>query len=204
MPVPSGVPRRIVSFLMVRPLRVRFLANAAAERLEADRGGHLFDPVLRDSLTQMGGRAGLEPLETLAALRLAANRVHAAMEHFTEKHGLSESRLRVLMALYYSPDRSRPLGELAEMQGVVPRTMTDVVDVLERGGLIRRTPDSKDRRSVHAELTEAGLERVEAIRRNAISQQTALFTSFKREQLVELRHLCLLLVQGLARTEGGS
>ncbi len=189
---------------MVQPLRLRYLANATADRLERDSDDRLFDPVAREALTRMTGRAALEPIETLAALRLAANRTHAAMERWTESHGLSESRLRVLMTLYYSPNRSLPLGELAEILGVVPRTMTDVVDVLERDGLIRRAPDKSDRRSVHAQLTDVGRDRIETIRRDAVSQQTALFGSFKRDQLAEMRHLCLLLVQHLARTDGGS
>jgi DNA-binding MarR family transcriptional regulator len=126
------------------------------------------------------------------------------MERWTESHGLSESRLRVLMTLDHSPDQRRPLGELAEMLGVVPRTMTDIVDVLERDGLIRRIPAPHDRRSVHAQLTKAGLDRVEALRRDAVDEQTAIFSSFKRDELAELRHLCLLLVQQLDRTKAGS
>jgi DNA-binding MarR family transcriptional regulator len=164
----------------------------------------LFDPAVRARISQFGGRTDVEPLETLAALRLAAGRVHNAMERWTESHGLSESRLRVLMTLDQSPDHRRPLGELAEMLGVVPRTVTDIVDVLERDGLIHRTPAPHDRRSVHAQLTKAGREAVEAIRRDAVAEQTAIFSSFKRPQLAELRHLCLLLVRQLDRTKGGS
>jgi len=186
------------------PLPLRNLASAAGGVLERDRKGRLFDPGVRETLARMVERDVLVALETLAALRLAANRAHGAMERWTESHGLSESRLRVLMALFYSQDQRRPLGELAEMLGVVPRTMTDVVDVLERDGLIQRVPDPRDRRSVHAHLTAAGLRLIEDLRRDAVAQQAALFSSFKREELAELRHLCLLLVQRLAETRGGS
>ena len=189
---------------MVAPLRLRHLANSPDDVFEADRQGRLFDPAVRERFSQMGGRAAIEPLETLAALRLAANRVHAGMERWTDRHGLSESRLRVLTTLYYSPEHRRPLGELAELLGVVPRTMTDVVDVLERDGLIRRAQVPNDRRSIHAQLTRAGLERMESIRRDAVAQQKAFIASFKHDQLAELRHLCLLLVQQLARSQGGS
>jgi DNA-binding MarR family transcriptional regulator len=189
---------------MVQRHRFKSIVNHTGERLEPDQQGRLFDPAVRETLSQIGRRSEIEPLETLAALRLAAHRVHAAMERWTEGHGLSESRLRVLTALYFSPDHRRPLGELADMLGVVPRTMTDVADVLERDELIRRTPDPDDRRSVHAQLTARGLERVDAIRRDAVTQQTALFADFDRDQLAELRHLCLRLVQQLSRTKGGS
>ncbi|MGH7759920.1 MAG: MarR family winged helix-turn-helix transcriptional regulator [Candidatus Dormibacteraceae bacterium] len=188
---------------MVIPLRLRHLANMGGDAFEPDRQGRLFDPAVREQFSPLGGRTAIEPLETLAALRLAANRVHASMERWTESHGLSESRMRVLMTLNHSPEHRLPLGELAEMLGVVPRTMTGVVDVLERDGLIHRAPAPNDRRSVHAQLTPAGVERVESIRRDAVARQAAIFSSFKRDQLAELRHLCLLLVQQMAASQKG-
>ena len=78
-----------------------------------------------------------------------------------------------------------------------------MIDILERDGLITRVPDLTDRRSVHAQLTAGGLERVEAIKRDAIDQQTALFAGFRRAEIAQLRHLCLLLVQQLNRSSGG-
>jgi DNA-binding MarR family transcriptional regulator len=178
--------------------------GSGGSRLEPDGDGLLFDPAIREGLAQMDGQADVAPLEALAALRLAAKQAHTAMERWTESHGLSESRLRVLMALYHTPGRRRPLGELAEMLNVVPRTVTDVVDVLERDGLITRVPDPTDRRSVHALLTVGGVERVEAIKRDMIDQQRALFAGFSRDEIARLRHLCLLLVEQLNRSQGGS
>jgi DNA-binding MarR family transcriptional regulator len=183
---------------------LRNLTGISGSRLEADGDGLLFDPSIREGLAQMEGQADVAPLEALAALRLAAKQAHTAMERWTDSHGLSESRLRVLMALYHTPDHRRPLGELAEILNVVPRTVTDVIDVLERDGLITRVPDPTDRRSVHARLSGAGLERVEAIKRDAIDQQTALFAGFSRDEIARLRHLCLLLVQQLNRSQRGS
>jgi DNA-binding MarR family transcriptional regulator len=190
--------------LMVQPLRLRKLSNPLRDPLQQGKDGRLFDPTVRESIARLGGDRDAEPLEAFAALRLAAQRVHTAMERWTESHGLSESRLRVLMALYFSPERRRPLRELAEVLGVVPRTVTDLVDVLERDGLIRRIHDTADRRSIHAQLTDAGAERVKAIRRDAVSQQTAFFASFDQGQLADLRHLCLLLVRQLNQSQGGS
>lgn len=185
-------------------LRFRKLPNGTARGIASDPHGRLYDAESRQALSRVGRRAEVEPLEALAALRLAANRVHSAMQRWTEAHGLSESRLRVLMALDSSPDRRRPLGELAELLDVVPRTITGVADVLERDGLIRRTPDADDRRSVHAQLTPRGRERVESLRRDALARQAALFSGFDREETAQLRHLCLRLVQRLSQTEGGS
>ena len=58
----------------------------------------------------------------MAALRLAAGRMHGEMERWTEAHGLSESRLRVLLAIYYAPGRrSAPLGQLLDGPAVAVR-----------------------------------------------------------------------------------
>jgi DNA-binding MarR family transcriptional regulator len=94
------------------------------------------------------------------------------------------------------------LGELAELLTVTPRTMTDIVDVLERDGLVKRVPDPDDRRSVLAVLTEAGLARVRSIGREAVSRQAAVAKGFTSDQLVQLRHLCLLLVRNLNEAGG--
>ena len=96
------------------------------------------------------------------------------------------------------------LGALAEGMDVTPRTMTDIIDVLERDGLVKRVPDPADRRSVQAVITEAGLERINAMRRDAMTKQAAVAEGFTGDQLVQLRHLCLLLVRNLSSDQEGS
>ena len=168
--------------------------------IEPDESGFLHDAAMRRAVLEMGGDGSVEVLEALAALRLAAKQIHDSMERFAERQGLSESRLRVLMRLYHSPSRQLPLGALAEVLNVTPRTMTDIVDVLERDGLVKRAPEPGDRRSVLAVLTDAGLSRIDAMRRDTVSTQAAVAKGFTPEQLVQPRHLCLILVRNL-RTE---
>ena len=93
---------------------------------------------------------------------------------------------------------------LAEGADVAPRTMTDIIDVLERDGLVKRVRDPADRRSVQAVITEAGLERINAMRRDAMAKQASVAQGFTAEQLVQLRHLCLLLVRNLSSDQEGS
>lgn len=189
---------------MMQPLRTRNPGAAAGDGIESDRRGRLFDRSAREVIVRLGGKVDAEPLEALAALRLAAGRVHAAMERWAEGHGLSESRLRALFALYYAPGRGCALGELADELHVVPRTITGVADVLERDGLIRRTAAATDRRSVHAVLTEKGAARVESMRRDAVARQAELFAGLTKAQMADLRHLCLLLVRRLDAASGES
>jgi len=95
------------------------------------------------------------------------------------------------------------LGALAEGMDVTPRTMTDIIDVLERDGLVKRVPDPTDRRSVQAVITEAGLELINAMRRDAMVKQASVAQGFTADQLVQLRHLCLLLVRNLSTDQEG-
>ena len=169
--------------------------------LAQDDSGRLYDPAVRASIGRMGGDQH-RSREAISAVRLAAKRLHHAMERWTESYGLTESRLQILTCLYFDPDHQMPLGELAEAQNLVPRTITGLIDNLERDGFVRRVPDSADRRSVRAQLTSAGLARIEAMRKDAFQQQAEGTEGLTPDQLAELRHLCLLLVQNLTEAEG--
>ncbi len=57
---------------------------------------------------------------------------------------LSGARLRVLFAVKEAG--SMRMGDLATQLGVAPRTVTDLVDGLEKEGLLTRRPDPTDRR----------------------------------------------------------
>lgn len=168
--------------------------------LARDGSGCLYDPAVRAALRRIGGVQG-RSLEAISALRLAAKRVHEETERWTERHGLTESRLQILTNLYFTPDRQMTLGQLAESQNLVPRTVTGLVDKLERDGLVRRVPDPSDRRSVRAQLTKTGVVRIEAMRKDASEWEAQGAAGLKPRQLAELRHLCLLMVKHLDTLE---
>ena len=168
--------------------------------LAKDPSGRLYDPAVRAAIGRGGGDRH-RSREAVNALRLAAKRLHDEMERWTESHGLTESRLQVLTFLYFSPDHRMPLGELAVAQNLVPRTVTGLIDKLERDGLVSRVPDLADRRSVYAHLTEVGLARIEAMKKDAFQRQAEGTGGLAPDQLADLRHLCLLLVQDLNRRE---
>ena len=94
------------------------------------------------------------------------------------------------------------LGDLAEMLEVAPRTITGLIDNLERDGWVQRLPDPTDRRSIQAQLTKKGLDQVQAMLRDVRHRQASTTTGLSPDELVQLRHLCLRLVQNIDRTEG--
>lgn len=166
-------------------------------RLSTDERGCLFDERFREFVEGSpyftnGSYAGIE---ALGALRIAARAMALEMERWAERHGLSQGRLQILVRLRRAPNHQLPLGELADVLDVSPRNVTGLVDHLERDGLVERVPDPTDRRSVMARLTEAGMQRHSEVWGEAIEAQNRLIASFTADELVQLRHLCLRVLQ---------
>ncbi len=85
----------------------------------------------------------------------AADAVEARLEAALSPTGLSLAKLAVLHFLADAKE-ALPLSDLAARQHCVRSNITQLVDRLEKDGLVRRRPDPEDRRSVLAELTPAG------------------------------------------------
>jgi DNA-binding MarR family transcriptional regulator len=166
--------------------------------LAIDEQGRLYSVRMRDLMGPLN--LDMSAVEALGALRLAGRSLHHLHERWAEKHGLSEGRLGVMFRLYRGG--ACALGDLAGELDTTPRNVTGLVDHLERDGLVERVPDTEDRRSVRARLTPAGKERIEGIWKEGIEHQFEMVRGMTKEDLAQLRHLCLLLVES-ARKELG-
>ncbi len=67
---------------------------------------------------------------------------------------LSAPQVHTLLALGHDGDLA--MGDLARRVAVTEKTVTGLVDRLERDGLVQRVRDAGDRRVVHATLTARG------------------------------------------------
>jgi len=85
----------------------------------------------------------------------AADAVEARLEGALSPTGLSLAKLAVLHFLAEAKE-ALPLSDLAARQHCVRSNITQLMDRLEKDGLVRRRADPEDRRSVLAELTPAG------------------------------------------------
>jgi DNA-binding MarR family transcriptional regulator len=175
------------------------MKTASPFELEIDSHGCLYNPAVREVLGRQVEAKAAAAVEAFAALRWAAKLAHQSMERWADKHDLSEGRLQILFRLRHQRD-GVALGELAAMLNVSPRNVTGLIDNLERDGLVARVPDPGDRRSVQATLTEKGRKRIDSIWRDAVRRQVGVVEGFSEEELAQLRHLCLRLVQNLNRT----
>jgi DNA-binding MarR family transcriptional regulator len=166
--------------------------------LGRDEDGRLYSVGMRELFQPL--EVDMSAVEALAALRLAGRALHHLQERWAETYGLSEGRLGVLFRLYRQG--TCPLGDLADDLDSTPRNITGLVDHLERDGLVERVPDPDDRRSVRANLTAAGRVRIESIWKEGVEHQHEVVDGMNKDDLAQLRHLCLQLVEN-ARKELG-
>src|ERR1700739_4296691 len=93
-----------------------------------------------------------------SAMVQAAHRVEAHLEEALAGVGLSIAKFETLSVLV-SQDRPISLSELAAKLVCVKANVTELVDRLEREGLVNRANDPADRRAVRAEVTALGRKR---------------------------------------------
>ncbi len=105
---------------------------------------------------------------TLDQLFVKAAHIHRSKVHDAlEKAGMPSAQPFILIDLHHNPGKS--LKELSAHRGVQPATVTNMIDRMEKNGLVRRANDEKDRRVVRVYLTEEG-ERLCAIARCVIEK----------------------------------
>jgi DNA-binding MarR family transcriptional regulator len=98
------------------------------------------------------------------------------------KQGLTATEEKALDLL----DRSGPLtaGELARRTGLVPASVTGLIDRLERKGFVRRIPNPSDRRSVLVEVeTERVFASMAPLFADWVRSLEELFAGYTDEQL---------------------
>jgi len=77
-----------------------------------------------------------------------------------EEAGLSIAEYVVLLTLRYAPEGSLPVGDLSCEVHLTKSGVTRLVDRMERAGTVQRVADESDRRSVRANITEKGRDRL--------------------------------------------
>ena len=110
--------------------------------------GKAIESALREAVPAENGAVLFELLE-------AADVLHGRIDAALGRVGLSYPKYEVLHYLRNARD-PLSLGKLAECQHCARSNITQLVDRLEGEGLVRRTDDPADRRSVLAELTPEG------------------------------------------------
>jgi DNA-binding MarR family transcriptional regulator len=117
----------------------------------------------------------------------AADVVEARLEEALSPTGLSLAKLAVLHVLADAKE-PLPLSDLAARQHCVRSNITQLMDRLEKEGLVRRRPDPDDRRSVLAELTAAGVQAHTKGVRALAEAQRAIVSALKAGEAASLQN----------------
>ncbi|MGH3518229.1 MAG: MarR family winged helix-turn-helix transcriptional regulator [Haloechinothrix sp.] len=147
-----------------------------------------FDPIAR-AAELWEERIG--PSSTMAAVTgvmRVQQIIQSAVDGALKPHGLTFARYEALVLLTFSRRASLPMRVMGERLQLHPTSVTNIVDRLEKDGLVKRVPHPTDRRTTLVEITEDG--------RNRHAQATAAVTGIdfgmqgltprQTQQLIEL------------------
>ena len=118
-----------------------------------------FDPIAR-AATLWQERIG--PSETMAAatgIMRVQQIIQSAVDNALKPHGLTFARYEALVLLSFSTHASLPMRVMGERLQLHPTSVTNIVDRLEKDGLVKRLPHPTDRRTTLVEITADGKER---------------------------------------------
>jgi DNA-binding MarR family transcriptional regulator len=104
------------------------------------------------------------------------------LSSFGTRHG----RFNLLMMLKHCAVGKATPADLAEKTGVTRATITGLLDGLEKEGLVERSPDPDNRRSIRVKLTVAGQEFLDSVRPGYCRWFTSVVESLNEEERQQL------------------
>jgi DNA-binding MarR family transcriptional regulator len=122
------------------------------------------DPIAqaRQNWIDIGWADSADGMALVTSITRVQQVVIQTIDELLRPFGLTFARFEVLMLLRFSRNGSLPLGKIGERLQVHPASVTNAVDRLEAAGLVSRTPNPSDRRSVLASISPSGRRTVEA------------------------------------------
>jgi len=96
-----------------------------------------------------------DPVQLADQLQGLTRRLRRAQAERLAPLGLTPAQERALRLITRGDEPLR-MTELADRLGIVPRSLTTVVDALEEAGLVRREIDPRNRRAILLRLTDQG------------------------------------------------
>jgi DNA-binding MarR family transcriptional regulator len=97
-----------------------------------------------------------DPGQLADLLQRLTRRLRRAQAERLAPLGLTPAQERALRIITRSEEPPR-MTDVADHLGIVPRSVTTVIDALEEAGLVRREIDPHNRRAIRLHLTDQGL-----------------------------------------------
>lgn len=136
---------------------------------------------------------GDTPVELAELLTRASWRLRKNERRALSPYGLTFAGARALRVIIEAG--SMRVGDLAVRLEIVPRSATTRVDSLEEAGLVSRSADPDDRRSVLVEPTEQGRELVAQLAAERQASAEKLFAPLSASEKAELVRLLASLTK---------
>jgi DNA-binding MarR family transcriptional regulator len=148
----------------------------------------LFPAQYEDGSWYDGGMDYEDPVQLADLLHRLTKRLRRAQAERLAPFGLTPAQERALRMITRSEEPPR-MTELADHLGIVPRSVTTVVDALEEAGLVRRETDPRNRRAIRLHLTDRGVavrDEMRDARRRAAEDLFAPLSAEERKQFGDL------------------
>jgi DNA-binding MarR family transcriptional regulator len=129
-----------------------------------------------------------DPVQLADLLHRLTRRMRRSQAERLAPLGLTPAQERALRLITRSDEPPR-MTELADRLGIVPRSLTTVVDALEEAGLVSREIDPRNRRAILLRLTDRGAavrDELREARRRAAEDLFAPLPAADREILGDL------------------
>jgi DNA-binding MarR family transcriptional regulator len=129
-----------------------------------------------------------DPVQLADLLHRLTRRLRRAQAEWLAPLGLTPAQERALRMIARGDEPPR-MTELADRLGIVPRSLTTVIDALEEAGLVRREIDPRNRRAILLRLTERGTavrDDLREARRRAAEDLFAPLSEADRKTLADL------------------
>jgi DNA-binding MarR family transcriptional regulator len=153
-------------------------------------------PTVMEALRTRFSGQDLPALDVVFALRMTAQQVDNTITEWMAGTAGTPARFQILALLWASEASGVPHKEIVKALEVTRATVSGLMTILERDGLVKSSVDRDDRRNLIATLTSRGRAIVEeAIDSNVMSLRAALATLSADEQ-VTLTLLMQRLRQG--------
>jgi DNA-binding MarR family transcriptional regulator len=129
-----------------------------------------------------------DPVQLADQVHRLTKRLRRAQAGRLAPLGLTPAQERALRVIARGDEPPR-MTEVADRLGIVPRSLTTVIDALEEAGLVRREVDPRNRRAVLLRLTDRGTDVRDGLRearRRAAEDLFAPLSAADRKTLANL------------------
>jgi DNA-binding MarR family transcriptional regulator len=123
--------------------------------------------------------------QVYSSLVSVSNKLQSTGDNFCTP--ITSRQYMTILAILHLPEDDRTIVNIASMLGATKQNMTQVINSLEKKGLVVIKQSKKDKRAVNVCITEGGMETmINCGKSSAIDFMATVFKSFSEEELKTL------------------